>query len=89
MQESELKELVFRLLDLPMDEVRAEIEKLAPPDLRRLEKLFDYTGQRCARLSGYCSRRGASGCGDNGHDAANQWGIKLEERVRKAQGYNS
>ncbi len=64
-------------------------QNLRASDYSELGKEADRLSESYARLSGYFDHRGGMGCGDCGHDEANQEGIKKASKVRKALGYFS
>lgn len=54
---------------------------------QELERECDVLAQRAAWLSFYLGSRGASGCGDHGHEAARGFADKQLKRIRRVLGY--
>lgn len=52
-----------------------------------LQRDADALAQFAAQLSGYLSARGASSCGDHGHEDALEEGHRVLKEVRKGLGY--
>lgn len=67
--------------------LESTVDQLDAHVLQCLEKEAAAVSQRAAWVSEYLSLRGASGCGDHGHDEAVKGANKYLKKVRKALGY--
>jgi hypothetical protein len=57
--------------------------------VQELEDMLSQSMQKLAWAQGYLMARGASGCGDSGHEQARKDADKHLKKVRKAMGHTS
>lgn len=61
--------------------------KLGTRGLQEAESELTALAQRAAHAAAYLMRRGAAGCGDDGHSEALEYANKQLQPLRKALGY--
>jgi hypothetical protein len=84
-----LNEETFKPLELTLsrDNLKVVCDTHTGGTVRELEDMLSQSMQKLAWAQGYLMARGATGCGDSGHEQACKDADKRLKKIRKAMGY--
>jgi len=84
---SEIERRTWALMKAGHIDIERICDGIAGRDAQEIGRTADWMAQRAAFLSAYADARGASGCGDSGHDRAIRTAQKQLKAIRKTLGY--